>query len=80
MAVEIVKMSSKGQVVIPQEVRSKLKLLPGERFIAVPVGKDVLFRRIDLDLDGLARNVKDRFNREGITKGDVVEAVRWSRK
>ena len=80
MAVEIVKMSAKGQLVVPQTVREELGLSPGERFVAIPVGRDVLFKRSNFDLDAFAKETRRRFSRLGITKQDAAEAVRWARK
>ena len=37
-------MSSRGQVVIPEEIRLKLKLKEGSRFIVVEEGDTVLFK------------------------------------
>jgi bifunctional DNA-binding transcriptional regulator/antitoxin component of YhaV-PrlF toxin-antitoxin module len=80
MAVEIVKMSAKGQLVVPQSVREELGLSTGERFVAVPIGRDVLFKRTEFDLEALAQRTRRRFSRLGITKKDVAEAVRCARK
>ena len=45
---DLVKMSPKGQLVVPQEIREKLKFNPGDRFIAVQIEEGVVFKRIDL--------------------------------
>lgn len=79
MATELVKMSSKGQLVVPQNIREELGLSAGERFIAVPQQDGVLFKKVDLDFDRLAREVSRRFRSKGITKKDVAEAVKWAR-
>lgn len=40
------RMSSKGQVVIPESVRNRLKLKPGAQFIVVAEGDFVIFKVI----------------------------------
>ncbi len=43
---ETTKMSSKGQVVIPENVRSRLGFEPGERFVVVGDNDVVILKRI----------------------------------
>ena len=40
------KMSSKGQIVIPEEIRAKLQLEPGTQFVAVGEGDVVILKKI----------------------------------
>ena len=40
------KMSSKGQVVIPEEIRAALDLAPGVQFVVVGEGDVVILKRI----------------------------------
>ena len=75
--------TSKGQLVVPQDVREEARLFPGERFVAFPVQDGVLFKRIDLptiDFESLAKDVEAQFKKRHVKKGDVAEAVRWARK
>ena len=44
MEVAITKMSSKGQVVIPQEMRENLQ--PGEKLIIIKHGKQMIMRKM----------------------------------
>jgi len=61
-----VKVSSKFQVVIPEEVRSRLKLQPGQKVVIIE--KDGVAHLIPLrnlrDTRGLARGVKTQEIRE----------------
>ena len=82
---EIVKMSGKGQLVVPRDVRTKAQLAPGERFVAFPVRGGVFFKKIEaptirLDFDELAREIEERFKESGVKRTDVNEAVRWARR
>jgi len=81
--IEFVKMSEKGQLVVPQSIRDSLNLNPGERFVAFPLSDGVVFKRIEMpkiDFETLAKDVEKQFKNSKIRPGDVVEAVKWSRK
>lgn len=82
---DLVKMSDKGQLVVPQDIRENLNLFPGERFIAFAVQDGVLFKKVDipkvkLDFNSLAKEVEAQFKRNKVKANDVSEAVKWSRK
>lgn len=84
MAEEIVKMSPKGQLVVPKEIRDQAGFEPSDRFIAVPVEDGVIFKKIDIDVESeyeqLSQQVRDRFQRTGVKEGEVEDAVEWARK
>jgi AbrB family looped-hinge helix DNA binding protein len=40
------KTSSKGQIVIPEEIRARLQLEPGTQFVAVGAGDVVILKKI----------------------------------
>jgi AbrB family looped-hinge helix DNA binding protein len=44
MNLDITKMGERGQIVIPQEIREKLKLKQGEKFLIINEGEDIIFR------------------------------------
>ena len=46
--VELIKMSSRGQIVIPQEVRKKMKLEEGEAFAVTGSGDTLLLKRVKM--------------------------------
>lgn len=82
---DLVKMSSKGQLVVPQDIREIAKLSPGERFVAFPVQEGVLFKRVDipkvkLDFKSLANEIEEQFKKNSIKKSDIKEAIKWARK
>lgn len=83
--IELVKMSTKGQLVVPQDIREISHLMPGERFVAFPVNEGVLFKRVEipkvkLDFESLAKEIEAQFKQNKVKKSDVKEAIKWARK
>ena len=77
------KLSSKGQVVIPEEIRKRLGLEPGAQFVVVGEGDVVVLKALKPPrmtdfkalLDKAAKSAEDA----GLTPEDVEEAVREAR-
>lgn len=73
------KMSSKGQVVIPEDIRLKLKLKAGSQFVVV--GKDdiVILKSIAApsmeDLGSLLANARKQAKIAGMKRADIAAAV-----
>ncbi|KYK25929.1 hypothetical protein AYK26_01475 [Euryarchaeota archaeon SM23-78] len=85
MATEIVKMSSKGQLVVPQNIRENEDFKTGDRFIPFAVNEGVLFKRINLpdakaEFEKLAKEINSQFKKQKIRPENVNEAVKWARK
>ncbi|MFH1211323.1 MAG: AbrB/MazE/SpoVT family DNA-binding domain-containing protein [Candidatus Woesearchaeota archaeon] len=83
--IDIVKMSEKGQLVVPQDIRELLNLNPGERFAAFPFKEGILFKRIELpkiklDFEALSKDVEAQFKKNRVKRSDVKEAVKWTGK
>mgnify|MGYP001619903729 FL=1 len=82
---ELVKMSPKGQLVVPKDIRDKEKFKPSDRFIAVGVKNGILFKKINMpkiriEFESLSREISRQLKRDNIKKSDVDEAVKWARK
>ena len=83
--VELVKMSVKGQLVVPQDIRELSGLFPGERFVAFPVKEGVLFKKVDIpkvkiDFKSLSKEIGGQLRKNNIKKSEVGEAIKWARK
>ena len=83
--IELVKMSEKGQLVVPQEIRESSNLSPGERFVAFPIQNGVLFKKVDmpkvkLDFESLAKDIESQFKKNKVKESDVEVAIKWARK
>ena len=73
------KMSSKGQVVIPEDIRKRLGLEAGSQFIVV-AGKDaVILKTISPpsmdEFDGLIREARRQARKAGMKQSDIKEAI-----
>ncbi len=85
METELVKMSEKGQLVVPQEIRESQNFEAGDRFIPFEVKDGVLFKRLEMpdvkkEFEKLSRQVQKKFEAEKITENDLDEAVNYARK
>lgn len=82
---DLFKMSAKGQVVIPEEIRKRNKYEPGDHFFIVETPEGLLLKRADLrkSYDAFRKLCKDaqrEVKKSGIPVSVVDEAVRWARK
>ena len=77
-------LSSKGQIVIPEEVRDALKLEPGDRFFVLCERDVVVLKRIEgpprSEVRSLAANVRKQARRAGVGRADVGKATRAVRR
>ena len=78
--IELVKMSPKGQLVVPQGIREMQRFKPSERFIAFPIKEGVIFKRVKipnvkLELKLLSEEIEAQFKKRSIIDTDVKEAV-----
>jgi AbrB family looped-hinge helix DNA binding protein len=78
------RMSSKGQVVIPKEVRKALGLEVGARFVVMGDRDTVVLKRIGLpaksELRAMLAKVRSQARRAGIKSSDVRDAIRHARR
>lgn len=85
MELEIVKMSAKGQLVVPQGIREKEGFAVGDRFIPLQVKDGVLFKRIELsnvkdEFEKLSAEVEKQFKNAKVSRKDLSGAIEWARK
>ncbi len=77
-------LSSKGQVVIPEDVRNALGLEPGAQFVVMGDGDIVILKRIETpartEFRALAARVRGQARRAGLKPADVQKAVRKVRR
>ncbi len=80
---KIIKMSKKGQLVVPKEIRDEEGFHASDRFVAVPIENGIVFKKIDLDIgdefEKLHKKVRDKFDERDVRKEDLENAVEWAR-
>ena len=73
------RMSSKGQVVIPEDVRGRLKLRTGAQFVVVGEGDVVILKTITAPsmegFDSLIRKARQQARSSGMKRSDIAKAV-----
>ena len=88
MAIETVKMSSKGQVVIPQRIRDELRAHEGSIFAVIGSKDSLVLKKIETpskadlikDLERIAKEGRKRAEKLGLKESDVPELVHRIRK
>jgi len=77
------RMSSKGQVVIPESVRKRLGLKAGSEFVVVASDDAVVLRPVtepDMSqFDELLAEARRQARRVGLRKADITNAIRTAR-
>ena len=79
---DVIKVSSKGQIVIPTEVRKKLGVRGGEKLLVLTPDGDIVLRKTkELSIDEIAEKIEKTTKDECIDVDKLVaEAVEWARK
>ena len=77
------KMSSKGQVVIPEDIRKRLNLKAGSQFVVVGEKDVVIFKSISQpsmkEFDKLIAQARRQAKEAGLKRSDVYAAVTKAR-
>jgi len=76
---ETTKMSSKGQVVIPEGIRNKLGLKPSDKFVVigdkgVSILKTLAVLRLE-EFGGMLRHARKRAKKAGMRPSDIAKAI-----
>ena len=82
---ELVKMSKKGQLVVPAELRAMLGLNPEDRFIAYGDEDYVIFKKVELpslqkEFEKIVKITAKVSKEAGITEDVVMEEIKAYRK
>ena len=76
---ELVKMSSKGQIVIPQDIRKRVGATEGTMFVVVDGAESIILKKITMphkeavlkELEKIARLNRTRLEKIGFTESDL---------
>jgi len=81
---EITSLSSRGQVVIPQDIRDQLKLKSGEKFVVLGEDDTVILKKIKMpsfkNFDKLVKKSQEFAEKQGIKPSDVREAIKRAKR
>lgn len=73
------KMSSKGQVVIPEDIRKRLKLKAGSQFVVVGEKDVVILKAISPpsmeEFDALIAEARRQGKQAGLKRSDIAAAI-----
>ena len=73
------KMSSKGQVVIPEDIRNQLKLKAGAQFVVVGEKDTVILKAISAppmdEFESLLKFARRQARKSGMKRSDIKKAV-----
>lgn len=77
------KMSSKGQVVIPEEIRNRLGLGEGVQFLVLGEGDVIILKSLSTpsmkDFDRIVNKARKQAKSVGIKKTDIAKAIKGYR-
>ncbi len=83
-AMATTRMSTKGQVVIPEDIRKRMGLKEGDRFVVVGEDDVLILKTITppamSDFDGLVRAARRQAREAGMTREDLDDIVTRARK
>jgi AbrB family looped-hinge helix DNA binding protein len=78
------RMSSKGQVVIPESIREELGLETGAQFVVVGQRDAIILKSISKpsssEFSGLLKTARQQARKAGMKKSDIAAAIRKARK
>lgn len=82
--IEVVNLSSKGQLVIPKNMREEMRLNQKDKFVLVSDKDTILLKRIEESeiksrMKSLMKNFTKEFKKAGITKEDLRREIKASR-
>jgi AbrB family looped-hinge helix DNA binding protein len=78
------RLSSKGQIVIPEEIREEMHLHTGDRFLVLAEEGVVILKTIfqpeQTEYNSLIKKARKAAKKVGLTKADVSNAIKQARK
>ena len=84
MAVEFTKLSSKGQVVIPWDIRRKLNLQEGAAFLVATQDDTICLKKMEMPevktWQEAVRPFREAAKKSGFTKEDLERVIKEVRK
>ncbi len=77
--IEVTSLSSRGQVVIPQDIRNRLNLHEGEKFVVIGENDTIILKKLQVPsfqgFDKLLKKTREFAKNKGLKQSDVGEAI-----
>jgi AbrB family looped-hinge helix DNA binding protein len=77
-------MSSKGQVVIPEDIRDRLGLKPGDQFVVMGDKDVVILKALTApsmsEFDSIIKDARSQAREAGLKRSDIYKATKKARK
>lgn len=83
MATAVTKLSAKGQVVIPKDLRNRLNLKEGDTLLVYSTDSMLVIRKVtkqETILSIIAEPIRKKIKRLGITRKDLNKAIEQVRR
>ncbi|MBI5252917.1 MAG: AbrB/MazE/SpoVT family DNA-binding domain-containing protein [Euryarchaeota archaeon] len=85
MGVSMVKVSSRGQIVIPKDIMRELSVREGDKLLVISKNKNLLLKKIEMNvfeksLESVLEPMWRKAERKKLTEKDVEEAIKTVRK
>ncbi|RLF04835.1 MAG: hypothetical protein DRJ64_06370 [Thermoprotei archaeon] len=79
---DVVKVSSKGQIVIPKEIREVLGIVPGSRLVVMLTDDGILLKKLEeLSVEEISERIEKTVRKMDIDVDRLIEeAIEWSRR
>lgn len=80
----VAKISGKGQITLPKELREKYGLKEGDYLLLFPQGQGLRLEKAAISplarFREIAAETEERFRQEKVGPAEVEEAIRWARR
>ena len=85
MSLDFTRLSEKGQIVIPNEMRKRMKLKEGTRFVILGLDDTLVLRKLELSqerkkLKQLLAKSREKAKKVGFSQREIDRLVESSRK
>jgi AbrB family looped-hinge helix DNA binding protein len=85
VALDLTKLSQKGQLVIPSTVRRQLRLKQGMKFLVVGMGDTIVLRRLEVSeerarMKNLIQQSRKKAAKVGFTGKEINKLIQETRK
>ncbi len=82
--IETTSVSSRGQIVIPQSLRDKMRINEGEKFVVIGEDNTIVLKKLEMPsfsgIDKLLKKTRDFAKKKKIKASDVEEAIKHARR